>query len=362
MYLHAPMEELPRAEEIVARAREQGERDRVSLSGPAREALRRAVAELAADLGEATPGAVATASSREEARALLPGAEQLIGRIFAAKAGSAEEQEWLDQLAKAASGLVAAAAAIARGAPEGTGLVDKARSEAVVATRTLPAWAIGKAEDSPVYDKGRGLSRYDARQEDVASYRLTCPATGCHKDHLYGWSARHSTHRFTCVHCGRPFTAYLGEVRRLSVEASGVVAQYHQRTDDHAGTPRSLEFVDASGVAWSAAPGDFVVLIYAGDGALRAVHDLASGRHLWLTPKGSCFVATAVYGPGAPELDVLRAFRDRVLARSGAGRAFVRAYYRRSPALAEALASRPRARALVRAGLDPLVAALRRLP
>ena len=45
-----------------------------------------------------------------------------------------------------------------------------------------------------------------------------------------------------------------------------------------------------------------------------------------------CFVASCVFGQAAPETVALRAFRDRVLRRTVAGRALIRLYYRRSPA------------------------------
>jgi hypothetical protein len=71
---------------------------------------------------------------------------------------------------------------------------------------------------------------------------------------------------------------------------------------------------------------------------------------------GGCFIATAAYGSEwAPQVMVLREFRDRVLLRSGFGRRLVDFYYRHSPAWAGWLAGRPTAKALVRAVLLPVV-------
>ncbi len=53
-----------------------------------------------------------------------------------------------------------------------------------------------------------------------------------------------------------------------------------------------------------------------------------------------CYIATAVYGSyAAPQVLVLRRFRDEVLKQSPAGRLFVRVYYRLSPAVARRLQS-----------------------
>ncbi|QXP89497.1 CFI-box-CTERM domain-containing protein [Methylococcus capsulatus] len=50
-----------------------------------------------------------------------------------------------------------------------------------------------------------------------------------------------------------------------------------------------------------------------------------------------CFIATAVFGAGAPETRSLRDFRDRALMPSPAGRLFVRTYYALSPLIVPAL-------------------------
>ena len=49
----------------------------------------------------------------------------------------------------------------------------------------------------------------------------------------------------------------------------------------------------------------------------------------------TCFVATAAYGsPSHPDVVALRAFRDNVLAKNAAGRAFILVYCRVGPKLA----------------------------
>jgi hypothetical protein len=55
--------------------------------------------------------------------------------------------------------------------------------------------------------------------------------------------------------------------------------------------------------------------------------------------KSGCFIATASCGdPFAPEVIVLTAFRDGVLAQNRIGRAFVRFYYTLSPPIADVIA------------------------
>ena len=74
-------------------------------------------------------------------------------------------------------------------------------------------------------------------------------------------------------------------------------------------------------------------------------------------PFFGCFIATAAYGtPTAPELDILRAFRDEVLLQNSLGTRLVALYYGISPPLADFISEHELVRTLVRELLvDPAV-------
>jgi len=72
-----------------------------------------------------------------------------------------------------------------------------------------------------------------------------------------------------------------------------------------------------------------------------------------------CFIATAAYGsPLDRNVVTLRQFRDRHLQQSALGRAFIRFYYRHSPALADVISRHEGLRAMTRMLLTPLVLAI----
>jgi Periplasmic copper-binding protein (NosD) len=69
-----------------------------------------------------------------------------------------------------------------------------------------------------------------------------------------------------------------------------------------------------------------------------------------------CFIATAAYGSySAPEVQALRAFRDRYLLTNSAGSAFVRWYYEHGPVAAAYLEAHPGYKHMVRTALMPAV-------
>jgi len=82
------------------------------------------------------------------------------------------------------------------------------------------------------------------------------------------------------------------------------------------------------------------------------------------TPSRACVIASAAYGSQlAPEVQLLREFRDRVAMSTFAGTQFMKAfnafYYSFSPNVAELLAGNPSLQAIVRVLIYPLVVSLR---
>lgn len=75
------------------------------------------------------------------------------------------------------------------------------------------------------------------------------------------------------------------------------------------------------------------------------------------TASGTCFVATAAYGDVMhPDVVDLRAFRDRVLIQTPAGRAFIAFYWQHGPGWAAMIQNKPRLRKLCRIAIGAIVA------
>ena len=82
------------------------------------------------------------------------------------------------------------------------------------------------------------------------------------------------------------------------------------------------------------------------------------GEDRYVEKRGSCFVATAVYGDeNAPEVCALRDFRDKTLRSYTLGRAFIRAYYSGAGEYTAAIISRcvPSTIPLLRTGLNYII-------
>jgi hypothetical protein len=206
----------------------------------------------------------------------------------------------------------------------------------------------------PVYDPTTGASRYDPRPDPQVRAKLACVQSSCQKIDEYAFSPRYATHRFTCPACKLPFVAYFAELRSVEVEdRAGQMKHYRFRLEEVGGGNSRIEFDEASGAELAVAKGDLLAFLYNENRDLKAVLNLSTSRLLWVN-RGGCFVATVAFGEDAPELHAFRAYRDRVLLRSRAGRLFVRAYYGYGPALARELKARPAALSVVRGGLRRL--------
>ena len=79
-----------------------------------------------------------------------------------------------------------------------------------------------------------------------------------------------------------------------------------------------------------------------------------------LEAKPWCFIASCAFpAPDAPETKTLRAFRDRILRRSQAGRRLIILYYRWSAPMTRLIGPHPAAMAVARVLLRPVVMAAR---
>jgi hypothetical protein len=74
------------------------------------------------------------------------------------------------------------------------------------------------------------------------------------------------------------------------------------------------------------------------------------------TSQSKCYIATMVYGShDAPEVLVLRSYRDNVLSKNRLGRIFIKAYYRYSPLFVKKFGQNIAVCSLVKRLLDPIV-------
>jgi hypothetical protein len=233
--------------------------------------------------------------------------------------------------------------------------------EALAAERTAMAskrlWSLSDDGALPVFDRASSRSRYDPVAETSMTVQLVCPS--CKKTSAYQCSTKHAMHRLNCLACPNAFSAYFGEVRACEVTPLAKGRRYIFRLEELSGAQTQLHVDDWGRDALTVARRDLLAFLYAPATQLRGVLNLNSSRVLWLTT-GVCFVATVAFGPKAPELDVLRAFRDQRLRQTPAGRAFIRWYYREGPALAAWVARHQAVARVTRAVLRATVAVVRR--
>ncbi len=86
-------------------------------------------------------------------------------------------------------------------------------------------------------------------------------------------------------------------------------------------------------------------------------HSKVPAEVVGLLDGNECFIATAAFGSSmAPQLNILREFRDRFLKTNTIGRWLVTKYYTYSPKWAQRIKKRESARAIVRATLSPVIA------
>ena len=127
---------------------------------------------------------------------------------------------------------------------------------------------------------------------------------------------------------------------RVNQQQSGVTSKANKYTSS--GTQNGVvEAVDEGGV---------VLRVYS-DAIISGDSSNAN-----ITTPTLCFIATASYGHDSGEVGLLCKFRDECLLTNPLGTAFVKAYYKLSPPVAEFISENEALKATVRIALKPLVA------
>lgn len=269
--------------------------------------------------------------ARAQAQASISRGEALLARAYQSNdtAWVGALEAWLTTLHHIADGRVELAE---------VSWVEAQRLEQLASGRRR-LFALSDEVRPKVFDPETRQSRFDPRPERTLTVKLPCPS--CRKVSEVSFSPRVATHQFGCTHCAAQWTAYFGEVRSVEIARRGNRRTYSFRLTELGGPQTRLEVEDASSGELQVARHDLLAFLYLPRSMLRGVLNLSSSRVLWLTSGGPCFVATVAFGEGAPELEVLRRFRDRVLLPNAPGRRFVALYYRHGPPLARAIVARP---------------------
>ncbi len=187
-----------------------------------------------------------------------------------------------------------------------------------------------------VDDPLSGLVDFSARRPDFLSFSPTQNRTKIHALESITLAAELNT-VFVARAGSTPLSVTVGEILSplVSVAADGRTLSF-QMPDLRAtgGGTLAIEVLDPNGLSGLAS------IIVEGDGK----------------GDGFCFVATATWNhPDAPEVLVLRKWRDQYLANTMLGQRFIDFYYRNSPQLAAWVAESPTRRKVSRILLSPIV-------
>jgi hypothetical protein len=289
--------------------------------------------------------------TRKLAQELIPQGQELLSKCFAlSRQGSA--QNALAPLVAVMEAYLATLCHIAEGRLERAEREWHRTMELERGlTRQKRLWVRNDEEPRPVFDRVTRQSRYDPGPEPSMTVKLVCPRRSCAAQERFRLSPRYTTHRFECPRCKTPFIGHFGEVRSVEVARKGGQARYLFRILELSGALAQVQFEERSGAQFPVGRRDLLAFLYDERKELHAVLNLSNGKLLWVAGHGGCFLATAAFGEGAPELEDFRAFRDRALLPTRSGRALVRVYYAVGPSLAAAVSRSPALRGFVRARL-----------
>ncbi len=190
------------------------------------------------------------------------------------------------------------------------------------------------------------------------SVKLVCPK--CETQTVYDVPASGRA-TLLCAQCSTEFDTHVTQIR--SKRSRGAKRDNKRaftiRVQDFDGNEDLVEFENGSYDDFELRSKDLAAFSSL-SGALRIVQNLTVSRYMTVS-RPWCFIATWVFGPLSAEVEALRRFRDERLAFSRWGRAFVKSYYRLSPAVVRLLRGHPIARWLLRCVLRPFAVAATRL-
>ncbi len=148
-----------------------------------------------------------------------------------------------------------------------------------------------------------------------------------------------------------------GAPQPVSLRVSGLPSDYAYSIAPEQVTPDGISTLE---VRTGATTGTFSVTVTAsGGGSVKTATATLTVQPAQAAPS-RCVIATAAYGSElAPQVQMLREFRDEDVAATFAGSAFLRVfnafYYSWSPGVAEFISGRPSLMAAVRLGITPLL-------
>ncbi len=149
-----------------------------------------------------------------------------------------------------------------------------------------------------------------------------------------------------------------GAPQPVSLRVSGLPSDYAYSIAPEQVTPDGISTLE---VRTGTTTGTFSVTVTAsGGGSVKTATARLTVQPAQPTSPARCVIATAAYGSElAPQVQMLREFRDGYVSRTYAGSAFLRVfnafYYSWSPGVAEFISGRPRLMAAVRLGITPLL-------
>ncbi|HZA49576.1 MAG TPA: CFI-box-CTERM domain-containing protein [Myxococcaceae bacterium] len=298
--------------------------------------------------------------TRQTAQQLIPAGQELLARCVALSRHEGENKI-VASLVPALEAHLATLCHIAEGRLE---RAERDWHRAMELERGLERqnrlWVRNDEDPRPVFDQTTRASRYDPGPEPSMTVKLVCPRRNCGAQERFRLSPRYSTHRFECPRCRKPFLGHFGEVRSVEKSSRRGYLRYLFRIVELSGEFAQVQFDERTGVEFPVGRRDLVVFLYDELRELQGTLNLSNGKVLWVRRPDGCFLATAVFGEGAPELETFRAFRDRALLPRRSGRALVRAYYALGPAMAAVVTRSPALRRISRAGLERIRRWLRR--